>query len=75
MFELYGVPELTFCVDSVMSFYKNNAPSPSPFTSNGLVLSFNTNSTSVIPILNGKGIMSHVQRYVSIYFQQPRTKA
>ncbi|KAJ2926874.1 hypothetical protein H1R20_g10203, partial [Candolleomyces eurysporus] len=63
IFELYSVPKLTFSVDGVMSFYQNHLPTPnSPFTSDGLALSFNTNSTSVIPILNGKGIMSHVQR-------------
>jgi actin-related protein 5 len=63
MFELYSVPKLTFCVDGVMSFYQNHLPAPNtPFISDGLVLSFNTNSTSVIPILSGKGIMSHAQR-------------
>ncbi|KAF6751257.1 chromatin remodeling complex subunit [Ephemerocybe angulata] len=63
MFELYNVPSLTYCVDGVMSFYANHLPPPTtPFTSDGLVLSFNTHSTSVIPILKGKGIMSHVQR-------------
>ena len=63
MFELYSVPSLTYCVDSVMSFYHNNLPSPPvPFTSDGIVVSFNTASTSVIPILNGKGLMSHAKR-------------
>ncbi|KAJ3497819.1 hypothetical protein NMY22_g19662 [Coprinellus aureogranulatus] len=63
MFELYQVPRLTYAVDGVMSFYHNNQPPPSsPFTSDGLVLSFNTHSTSVIPILKGKGIMTHAQR-------------
>ncbi|KAI0321914.1 hypothetical protein OF83DRAFT_1161548 [Amylostereum chailletii] len=63
MFELYSVPSLTYAVDSVMSFYHNNhPPAPSPFTSDGLVVSFNTASTSVVPILNGKGIMSQARR-------------
>ncbi|PPQ97040.1 hypothetical protein CVT26_001298 [Gymnopilus dilepis] len=63
MFELYGVPSLTYCIDGIMSFYKNNLPPPSqPFTSNGLVISFNTASTSVIPILRGKGLLSHAKR-------------
>ena len=63
MVELYSVPQLTYCVDSVMSFYQNHRPPPdTPFTSDGLVLSFNTHSTSVIPVLGGKSIMSHVQR-------------
>lgn len=64
MFELYSVPSLTYAVDAVMSFYLNNRPtssSASP-TSSGLAISFNTASTSVIPILDGKGIMSQAKR-------------
>ncbi|KAL5535093.1 ARP5 [Sanghuangporus sanghuang] len=63
MFEQYGVPRLLYCVDSVMSFYHNNLPAPSsPFTSDGLVISFNTASTSVIPVLSGRGILNHCKR-------------
>lgn len=64
MFELYSVPSLTYCVDGIMSFYQNNLPVPTdPFTANGLVISFNTASTSVIPILRGKGVLSLAKRY------------
>lgn len=63
MFELYGVPQLLYCVDSMMSFYNNNVPRVgSGFTSDGLVISFNTASTSVIPILSGRGILNHCKR-------------
>ncbi|THU89436.1 actin-like ATPase domain-containing protein [Dendrothele bispora CBS 962.96] len=64
MFEQYRVPSLAYCVDGIMSFYQNNQPpaSGTSFTSDGLVISFNTASTSVIPILNGKGILSHAKR-------------
>ncbi|THH32608.1 hypothetical protein EUX98_g1578 [Antrodiella citrinella] len=63
MFEQYSVPSLAYCVDSVMSFYHNNLPTPpTPFTSDGLVVSFNSASTSIVPILNGKGLMSHSKR-------------
>jgi actin-related protein 5 len=63
MFEQYSVPSLAYCVDSVMSFYHNNLRShTSPFTSDGMVISFNTASTSVLPVLNGKGIMNHAKR-------------
>ncbi|KJA21851.1 hypothetical protein HYPSUDRAFT_41467 [Hypholoma sublateritium FD-334 SS-4] len=63
MFELYSVPSLTYCVDGIMSFYQNNLPAPTdPFTENGLVISFNTASTSVIPILRGKGVLSLAKR-------------
>jgi hypothetical protein len=69
MFEQYSVPSLTYCVDSVMSFYQNNKPpSSSPFGADGLVVSFNTASTSVIPILNGKGVLSHAKRFVYLEF-------
>ena len=66
MFELYSVPSLTYAVDAVMSFYLNNrSTSPStPLDASGLAISFNTASTSIIPILNGKGIMSQAKRCV-----------
>ncbi|TFK76616.1 actin-like protein Arp5p [Pluteus cervinus] len=62
LFELYSVPSLTYCADGIMSFYQSNAPSSSPFRSDGLVVSMNTASTSVVPILDGKGILSHAKR-------------
>ncbi|KAF5382806.1 hypothetical protein D9757_007261 [Collybiopsis confluens] len=66
MFELYSVPSLAYCVDGLMSFYQNDhqvGSSPSnSFASDGIVVSFNTASTSVMPILNGKGILSHAKR-------------
>jgi actin-related protein 5 len=68
LFELYSVPSLTYCVDGLMSFYQNNRPSPSHknFTANGLVISFNTASTSIIPVLRGKGILSLARRYAAL---------
>ncbi|KAH7926202.1 actin-like ATPase domain-containing protein [Leucogyrophana mollusca] len=60
MFEQYSVPSLTYCVDSLMSFYQNNRSNP--FTADGLVVSFNTASTSVVPVLGGKGVLSHAKR-------------
>ncbi|KAF7310394.1 hypothetical protein HMN09_00581400 [Mycena chlorophos] len=57
LFEQYRAPSVTYCVDSVMSFYQNHGPN-----NDGLVLSFNTASTSVIPVLAGKGILSHAKR-------------
>ncbi|EGN94061.1 hypothetical protein SERLA73DRAFT_171573 [Serpula lacrymans var. lacrymans S7.3] len=63
MFEQYSVPSVTYCVDSLMSFYQNNKPGSSErFTSDGLVVSFNTASTSVVPVVEGRGIMSHAKR-------------
>jgi actin-related protein 5 len=46
-----------------MAFYKNQPDPKSPFTADGLVVSFNTASTSVIPVMDGKGIMSHAKRF------------
>ncbi|KAJ3510443.1 hypothetical protein NLJ89_g4666 [Agrocybe chaxingu] len=63
MFELYQVPSLAYCVDGIMSFYQNHLPpSSQPFAANGLAISFNTASTSVIPILRGKGVLSLAKR-------------
>ncbi|PCH33044.1 chromatin remodeling complex subunit [Wolfiporia cocos MD-104 SS10] len=63
MFEQYRVPSVAYCVDSVMSFYHNNRPSaPAPFAADGLVVSFNSASTSVVPVMGGRGLMSHAKR-------------
>lgn len=70
IFELYSCTGLTYCIDAIMSFYENSCKYPlwreynteCSFRSDGLVLSFNTASTSVIPVLNGKGILSHAKR-------------
>ena len=66
MFEQYSVPSLAYCIDSVMSFYQNHLPSTSNalFVQDGLIISFNTASTSVIPILSGRGILSQAKRWV-----------
>lgn len=47
-----------------MSLYHNHLPpSPTaPFNMNALVVSFNTASTSVIPMVSGRGIMSAARR-------------
>ena len=57
MFAQYSVPSVAYCVDGIMSHYQSGTP-------NALVLSFNTASTSIIPVLRGKGILSHAKRYV-----------
>ncbi|KAF8665122.1 hypothetical protein AX16_000589 [Volvariella volvacea WC 439] len=63
LFEQYSVPSLAYTIDGLMSFYYNNLPSAeTSFIADGLVISFNTASTSIIPILHGKGILSHAKR-------------
>ncbi|KAI5983595.1 hypothetical protein EDD15DRAFT_2178839 [Pisolithus albus] len=62
LFEQYSVPSLAFCIDALMSFYYRYQQPRVPFDADGLVISLNTASTSVIPILDGKGILSHAKR-------------
>ena len=63
MFELYSVPSLTYCVDSLMALYQNKQPLPSQsYSADGLIVSLNTASTSVIPVLDGRGIMKQAKR-------------
>ncbi|EJD55697.1 actin-like ATPase domain-containing protein [Auricularia subglabra TFB-10046 SS5] len=59
LFELYNVPAACFPVDSLMSFHHN---AHTPADRDGLVLSFNTYSTSIIPVLDGRGIFSQAKR-------------
>jgi actin-related protein 5 len=63
LFELYQVPRLAYCLDSIMSLYFNShAADPSIFAGDACVISFNTASTSIIPVLAGSGIMSRAKR-------------
>jgi actin-related protein 5 len=67
MFELYSVPSLAYCVDAVMAFYQNHLPADNQsWTTDGIVLSFNHASTSVIPMLEGKSLMNLAKRSVMI---------
>lgn len=56
IFEAYQAPKATFGIDSLFSFYAN---SPSR---NGMVVSVGHNLTHVIPVVNGKGILSNTKR-------------
>ncbi|VDC01788.1 unnamed protein product [Peniophora sp. CBMAI 1063] len=64
LFELYGAPSVLYAVDAPMSLYHNHLPPTpiAPFSMNALVVSFNTASTSVIPVVSGRGIMSAARR-------------
>ena len=61
LFEGYNVPKAAFAIDALMSFYYNTPDQP---RRDGIVVSFNSASTSVIPVLNGKGVLSNAKRYV-----------
>lgn len=57
MFECFGVPKLTFGIDSLFSYFANNQPD-----STGLVISSGNEDTNVIPVVGGKGILSEAKR-------------
>ncbi|KAG8905559.1 Nuclear actin-protein involved in chromatin remodeling [Tulasnella sp. 403] len=61
MFELYSVPGVTYAVDGLMSFAHHLSNTPLD-ARDGLVLSFNTASTSVIPVLNGRAVYTKTKR-------------
>ncbi|KZS90376.1 actin-like protein Arp5p [Sistotremastrum niveocremeum HHB9708] len=61
LFEQYTVPNVAYCLDAMMSFYWNNRPLQES-QQDGLVFSFNSASTSIIPVLGRKGILSHAKR-------------
>lgn len=55
LFELYGVPSVAYCVDALMAFHHNAG-------TDGLVVSFNTASTSVIPVLDSQPVLHAAKR-------------
>ncbi|GAA5961809.1 hypothetical protein JCM21900_003317 [Sporobolomyces salmonicolor] len=59
LFESYGAPSVAYGIDSLFSFYNN---SPNPFTADGLVISSSTANTHVIPVLNGRGILTSAKK-------------
>jgi actin-related protein len=59
LFECYGAPSVAYAVDSLLSLSRN---SPAASRRDGLVVSFNTASTSVIPVLDGAGVLSQAKR-------------
>lgn len=57
LFEAYQVPKVSFGIDSLFSYYANSSGK-----SSGLVIGAGNQATSIIPVLNGKGIMSQAKR-------------
>lgn len=58
LFENYQAPSVAFGVDSLFSFYANSSSS----TASGVVIGTGHELTHVIPVLNGKGILSQTKR-------------
>ncbi|WWC66880.1 uncharacterized protein I206_100787 [Kwoniella pini CBS 10737] len=55
LFELYNVPSVTFGIDSLFAFSRQKHQ-------DGLAVNLGHQASTVIPILNGKGIMSRAKR-------------
>ncbi|KAK9487600.1 hypothetical protein V1527DRAFT_435991 [Lipomyces starkeyi] len=55
LFETYSVPAATFGIDSLFSYHYNNG-------STGLVISAANETTHVLPVINGRGILSQAKR-------------
>lgn len=55
LFEAYSCPKVAFGVDSLFSFYANGGKS-------GIVLGTGTDATHVIPVLQGRALMSDAKR-------------
>ncbi|TIB39379.1 hypothetical protein E3P86_01149 [Wallemia ichthyophaga] len=56
LFEAYSTPKVSYGVDSLYSFYN------SYHKSDGLIINTSSNTTSVVPVLDGKGIFSACKR-------------
>ncbi|KAI5954307.1 ARP5 [Candida jiufengensis] len=57
LFEAYQVPKVSFGLDSLFSFYANTNGK-----STGLVIGSGNQSTSIIPVIDGKGLMTQAKR-------------
>lgn len=64
LFETYGVPRVAYGLDSCFAFYANEADPTlaTPFKGDGLVISSSTAATHVIPVLNGRAVLSAAKK-------------
>lgn len=58
MFESYQVPSIAYGIDSLFSFGYNNQN-----TDFGIVISAGNESSHIIPVVNGKGVMSMAKKF------------
>lgn len=61
LFEAYGAPSVAYGLDSLMSLHYNTG-TPNQALLDSLVVSFNTSSTSVIPVQNGRALLGYSKR-------------
>lgn len=57
LFEAYQVPKVAFGIDSLFSYYANSSGN-----SDGLVISAGNEQTHIIPVIQGKGILTQTKR-------------
>ncbi|KAK6458992.1 vacuolar targeting, actin-related protein [Scheffersomyces xylosifermentans] len=57
LFEAYQAPKVVFGIDSLFSYYANSSGN-----SSGIVIGTGNESTHIIPVLHGKGILSQTKR-------------
>jgi actin-related protein 5 len=58
LFETYSAPSISYGIDALFS-YRQNVNTPN---STGLVISSGNHATHVIPVLDGRGILSQAKR-------------
>ncbi|XP_053380397.1 actin-related protein 5-like [Mercenaria mercenaria] len=59
LFECYGIPKVTYGVDSLFSWYKNH---PHPAKANAMVIGCGYQTTHVLPVLHGRIDLEHCRR-------------
>ncbi|BGP18453.1 Actin-related protein 5 [Rhodosporidiobolus nylandii] len=59
LFESYSTPSVAFSIDPLMALYSS---SPAPGSADALVISSSTASTSVIPVLGGRGVLEGAKK-------------
>lgn len=57
LFECYGVPKLSYCIDSLLSFHHNNSKAK-----NGLIISIGNCTTHIIPVLDNFVLLANCRR-------------
>ncbi|KAG8682449.1 Nuclear actin-protein involved in chromatin remodeling [Ceratobasidium sp. 395] len=61
LFEAYGAPSVAYGLDSLMSLHYNTG-TPNYALMDSLIVSFNTSSTSVIPVHGGRALLGYSKR-------------
>lgn len=54
LFECYGVPQVSYGIDSLFSFYLNNRQRGVDTPHTGLVISSGYHCSHVLPVINGR---------------------